>query len=97
MSSPATGRGRRPSRLSVATFVLAALLTATMVTVDRLWDPIQLLPPHEGLWLAINGALGLSLTLTVVSLLAMLASRPAKRPDAKPGGVSVLGPEGTLV
>ena len=97
MSGYATGRGRRPSRLSVATFVLSALLTATMVNVVRLWDTSPLLPHQEGLWLAIHGAMGLSLVLTVVSLLAMLASRPAKRPAPKPGGVSVLGPEGTLV
>jgi hypothetical protein len=83
---------RRVSRLSLAAFLLALVMTVTSTLVAVWWDPIDariltavddagwvpgLLVPHqELLWLAVNGAALLSVVLTVVTFVALLRSVP---------------------
>jgi hypothetical protein len=100
----------RPAPLAVATFVLALLTTVTTLLIAKWWAPIDavfitraeeagwnaglLLPRQQELWLAVAAATALSLGLTIVSVLAMRASRLPAPPSST---TSVLGPEGTLV
>jgi len=101
----------RPAPLAAATFVLALLTTGATLLTATWWAPIDagfiaradeagwdtnlLLPHQEELWLALAAAVALSIGLTVVSFLAMRASRRPLAPT--PSATSVLGPEGTLV
>lgn len=82
---------RRTSRLPLAAFVLALLLTGTSTLVAVWWEPIDarfieaaddagwdtsLLLPHQDLLsLGIRGAVLLSVALSVVTFLALLRSR----------------------
>ena len=95
MTAPAQHPGR-PTASSVATFVLSLLTSAAALTVAVLWSPIDaefvtradeagwdtslLLPHQELLTLASYGAVVLSLTLTVVALRAVSASRRCPAP-----------------
>jgi hypothetical protein len=77
----------RPTPFAVASFVLALLTTAATVYVAWSWAPAdasQLLPSEQELRLAIFAAAALSLSLTVVSFLAMRASRPLAEPGPRP-------------
>jgi len=89
MNAPTTER--RTSRLPLAAFLLALLLTATSTLVAVWWDPIDtrfieaaddagwdtnlLLPHQELLSLGIKGAVLLSLVLSVVTFVSVLRSR----------------------
>jgi hypothetical protein len=89
-----TQRPGTPTPSSVATFVLSLLTVVATMTAVVLWSPIDLafvsraddagdpgllLPNQHLLWLAVIGAAAISLALTVVSLLAVFASR--RTPD----------------
>ena len=87
----ATTTGRRTSRLPMAAFLLALLLTLTSTLIAVWWAPIDerfigvaddagwdenlLLPHQQQLWLAINGAVALSVVLTVLTFVVLLRSR----------------------
>jgi hypothetical protein len=93
MAIAATTTRRRASRLPLAAFLLALVLTATTVLVAVLFAPIddqfieaadnagwdaRLLLPHQLLLsLTIRGAVLLSVVLTVVTFVAGLRSRRA--------------------
>jgi heme/copper-type cytochrome/quinol oxidase subunit 4 len=89
MTTAATGR--RDSRLQLAAFLLALLMTVTTTLVAVWWDPIDtrfvtaadearwdeslLLPHQQQLWVAIHVAVALSVVLTVVTFIALRRSR----------------------
>ena len=91
MTNPATATRQPASRLSLAAFLLALLTTATTALVAAWWAPVDdrfvdaadnagwdesLLLPHQmGLTMAIDGAVVLSVVLSVLSLLALLRAR----------------------
>jgi hypothetical protein len=84
----------RPTPAAVATFVLALLTTAATGYVAWSWAPGPLLPDQHAVRLAVFAAVGLSLGLTVVSFLALRASRPPAQPGPRPS--ERLGPPSTL-
>lgn len=93
---------RRLSRAALAALLLALLLTATSTLTAVWWDPIDartvaaaddagwdtslLLPHQQALWLAINGAVLLSVALAVTTFVAVLRSRRPRGDGARATG-----------
>jgi hypothetical protein len=87
---------RPDSRLQLAAFLLALLMTVTTTLVAVWWDPIdarfvtaadeagwdesRLLPHQQQLWVAVHVAVGLSVVLTVVTYIALRRRRAAWSP-----------------
>jgi heme/copper-type cytochrome/quinol oxidase subunit 4 len=86
---------RRASRLSLVAFLLALLMTATTALAAVWWNAIDarfvaaadtagwdeslLLPHQQLLWVAVNGAVVLSVVLTVVTFVALLRAQRSPR------------------
>jgi hypothetical protein len=96
MTTPDPRTGHRPALLPAATFLVALLLTAASGAVavwwsaidqrfieaadDAGWDQSLLLPHQTGLTVAVDGALLLSIALSVMSFVGLIRSRQPGSP-----------------